>query len=61
MITINGGTTSQREYAFSMASFVCNKFGINPDIEINTEKESIEVSVEKIIHFIKPKLNLKNE
>ena len=33
----------------------------NPDIEINTEKESIEVSVEKIIHFIKPKLNLKNE
>ena len=35
MITINGGTTSQREYAFSMASFVCNKFGINPDIEIN--------------------------
>ena len=33
----------------------------NPDIEINTETESIEKSVEKIIHFIKPKLNLKNE
>ena len=33
----------------------------NPDIEINTETESIEESVEKIIHFIKPKLNLENE
>jgi len=33
----------------------------NPDIEINTETESIEKSVEKIIHFIKPKLNLENE
>ena len=33
----------------------------NPDIEINTENETIEVSVKKIIDFIKPKLNLKNE
>ena len=32
-----------------------------PDIEINTERESIEISVEKIIDFITPKLELKNE
>lgn len=32
-----------------------------PDIEINTEKESIESSVQKVIDFIKPKLNLKDE
>ena len=33
----------------------------NPDIEINTEKESIEDSVNKIMDYIKPKLKLKNE
>ena len=30
----------------------------NPDIEINTEKESIEQAVEKILEYIKPKLKL---
>lgn len=35
MITVNGGTPNQREYAFSMAAFVCQKFGIAPNIEIN--------------------------
>ena len=33
----------------------------NPDIEINTEEENIEDSVKRIVDFIKPKLNLKNE
>ncbi len=33
----------------------------NPDIEIDTEKENIEDSVKRIVDFIKPKLNLKNE
>jgi hypothetical protein len=35
MITVVGGTSSQRKYAYSMAQFVCNKFNINPDIEIS--------------------------
>lgn len=35
MITINGGSRNQRKYAMSMAVFVCKKFGINPNIEIN--------------------------
>lgn len=35
MITVNGGTRNQREYAQSMAVFVCQKFGIAPNIEIN--------------------------
>ncbi len=35
MINIVGGTKQQRKYAFSMASYVCNKFNINPDIEIS--------------------------
>jgi hypothetical protein len=35
MITINGGTPNQRKYAESMAIFVCQKFGIKPNIEIN--------------------------
>ena len=30
----------------------------NPDIEINTEKETIEQAVEKILKHIKPKLKL---
>ena len=34
---------------------------INPDVEILTEKESIEQSVMKIMDFIKPKLKLKDE
>ena len=33
----------------------------NPDIEIKTEQESIETSVEKILDFIIPKLKLNNE
>jgi hypothetical protein len=35
MITVNGGTRNQRKYAESMAAFVCNKFDISPNIEIN--------------------------
>lgn len=35
MITVNGGSRNQQKYAFSIASFVCQKFGISPDIEIN--------------------------
>ena len=33
----------------------------NPDIEIKTEEETLNESVERIIAFIKPKLKLKNE
>lgn len=33
----------------------------NPDIEIKTEKESIEQSVKKILDYISPKLKLKHE
>ena len=33
----------------------------NPDIEINTEKESIENAVKRIIEYIVPKLKLKDE
>jgi adenylylsulfate kinase len=32
-----------------------------PDIEINTEKETVEQAVEKIIKYITPKINLRNE
>jgi hypothetical protein len=35
MITVIGGTKNQRKYAESMAVFVCNKFNINPNIEIS--------------------------
>jgi len=34
MIYVQGGTKAQREYAYSMADYVCNKFNINPDVEI---------------------------
>ncbi len=34
---------------------------VQPDIEIFTEKESIEISVKKIMDYITPKLELKNE
>ena len=34
---------------------------VNPDIEINTEQESISKSVKRIIDHITPKLQLKNE
>ena len=33
----------------------------NPDIEIKTEKEPIEDSINRILDFIKPKLQLNNE
>jgi len=35
MITVNGASKTQRKYAESMAVFVCKKFGISPEIEIN--------------------------
>lgn len=40
MITVNGGTKNQRKYAESMAMFVCRKFNINPEIEINFRRMS---------------------
>ena len=33
----------------------------NPDVEIQTEKESIEDSVQKVLHYITPKLQLNYE
>lgn len=33
----------------------------NPDIEIKTEEESVDQAVDRIIAYIKPRLNLKNE
>src|SRR6056300_991960 len=35
MIYVQGGTKQQRKYAYSIAEFVCNKFNINPDVEIS--------------------------
>ena len=35
MIYVQGGTKAQKMYAYSMVEFVCNKFNINPDIEIS--------------------------
>lgn len=40
MITVNGGSRTQQKYAFSMASYVCQKFGIAPTIEINFRRMS---------------------
>ena len=40
MITINSGTKNQRKYADSMAVFVCQKFGIHPNLEINFRRLS---------------------
>ena len=39
MIYVEGGSKAQRRYAYSIADFVCNKFNINPDVEIYTTKE----------------------
>lgn len=44
MITVNGGTPNQREYAFSMAVFVCQKFGIKPNVEINFRRMSNDLN-----------------
>lgn len=35
MIYVQGGTKAQKMYAYSIAEFVCNKFNINPDVEIS--------------------------
>ena len=40
MITVNGGTRNQRKYALSMAAYVCEKFNINPTVEINFRRMS---------------------
>ena len=34
MIYVQGGTKQQRKYAYNMAEFVCDKFNINPNVEI---------------------------
>jgi hypothetical protein len=44
MITVNGGTPNQREYAFSMAAFVCQKFSITPNVEINFRRMSNDLN-----------------
>ena len=38
MITITGGTPNQRKYAESIAVFVCQKFGIAPNIDISFKR-----------------------
>jgi hypothetical protein len=45
MIYINGGTKNQRRYAESLAEFVFNKFGIDPDVEINFRRMTNENAV----------------
>jgi len=50
MITVNGGTRNQREYAFSMAAFVCQKFGIAPNIEINFRRMSQDNNYGYVCH-----------
>lgn len=35
MITITGGSKTQRNHAFSLAVHVCQKFNISPTVEIN--------------------------
>ena len=34
---------------------------VNPDIEINTEKETVEIAVSRIIEYLTPKLKLNHE
>jgi hypothetical protein len=45
MIYVQGGTKAQKIYAYSMAEFVCNKFNINPDIEISFRRLTNDHSV----------------
>ena len=45
MIYVQGGTKAQKMYAYSMAEFVCNKFNINPDIEISFRRLTNDRSV----------------
>ena len=35
MIYINGGSRNQRKYALSLATYICEKFNIEPTVEIN--------------------------
>lgn len=44
MIIVNGGSRTQKKYASSMAVYVCNKFGISPDIEINFRRMTKDVN-----------------
>jgi len=45
MIYVQGGTKAQKMYAFSMAEFVCDKFDINPDIEISFRRLTNDRSI----------------
>lgn len=45
MIYVEGGTKSQKTYAYSMADFVCNKFNIDADIEIYFRSMSNDTSL----------------
>ena len=45
MIYVLNGTQSQKSYAYSMAAFVCNKFDINPEVEISFRSLTNEQSV----------------
>ena len=40
MIVVNGGSRTQQKYAESMALYVCSKFNITPNIEINFRRMS---------------------
>ena len=42
MIYVQGGTKQQRKYAYSMADYVCAKFNIDPDVEINFRNMSTD-------------------
>jgi len=45
MIYVQGGTKAQRMYAYSMAEFVCNKFNIDPDVEISFRRLTNDRSI----------------
>jgi len=48
MITINGGSQSQRKYADSMAVFVCQKFNIAPEC-CHVDNNEFEVDVKNTL------------
>lgn len=45
MIYVQGGTKAQKMYAYSMAEFVCNKFDIDPDVEISFRRLTNDRSI----------------
>ena len=51
MIVVNGGTDSQKKYALSLAYFVCSKFGISPEIDINIKRMGADTSYGYCCHL----------